>query len=380
MIHSLKIEGYRVFDRFSMDGLGQINLLVGTNNSGKTSILEALYLLAEGADPSALWRILSRRGEQLTLEPQTNPSAPRPLQIELDVCHLFHGHEIKLGSSFSLHTKNQSPPRSITFKVSEAKPQDNPQLFSIFAAEGEEALGPRLALSVSGHPTPAAPLIPLSRRGGLRNEVFQMLLNITRSSTKTETKNSQYVSTESLSANELIANWNTIVLSPEEQRVVRALQVVEPKIERIAAVGLSPTLYTGFPVRGGFKVKLREEEQPVPIGSLGDGMWRMLALAIALTRAKDSLLLIDEIDTGFHYTVMSGMWKLVAEAAKDLNVQVFATTHSSDCVRSLATICNQDHRTNSQVSIQRLQPEKGRAVRYTESEIKAAAEQNIEVR
>jgi AAA15 family ATPase/GTPase len=136
----------------------------------------------------------------------------------------------------------------------------------------------------------------------------------------------------------------------------------------------------GFPIRGGFMVKLNGVDQPIPIGSLGDGAWRMLALAIALSRSKDSLLLIDEIDTGLHYTVMADMWKLVADTAKDLNVQVFATTHSSDCIRSLATICHDDVRVNSQVSIQRLEPEHDRAVPYTEAEIKVAAERNIEMR
>jgi hypothetical protein len=35
MIHSLQIEGYRGFDRFSMDSLGLVNLLVGRTIAGK---------------------------------------------------------------------------------------------------------------------------------------------------------------------------------------------------------------------------------------------------------------------------------------------------------------------------------------------------------
>lgn len=106
----------------------------------------------------------------------------------------------------------------------------------------------------------------------------------------------------------------------------------------------------------------------------------MLALAIALIQAKDGVLLIDEIDTGLHYTVMRDMWRLVSNTAKDLNIQVFATTHSYDCVKSLAAICNSGENADGYVSIQRIEPEKGRAVHYSEAEIRVAAEQHIEVR
>ena len=65
MIHSIEIEGYRGFDRFEMADLGLINLLVGGNNSGKTSVLEAIYLLTSRGDPGSIWQLLWRRGEQL---------------------------------------------------------------------------------------------------------------------------------------------------------------------------------------------------------------------------------------------------------------------------------------------------------------------------
>jgi predicted ATPase len=78
---------------------------------------------------------------------------------------------------------------------------------------------------------------------------------------------------------------------------------------------------------------------PFPLGSLGDGAWRMLTLAIVLTQCVGGMLFIDEIDTGLHYTVMADMWRLIHAASRQFDVQVFASTHSYDCVHSLATIC-----------------------------------------
>jgi AAA15 family ATPase/GTPase len=138
-------------------------------------------------------------------------------------------------------------------------------------------------------------------------------------------------------------------------------------------------MYYGSLNRGGFIAKVKGFEHPIPIGSLGDGMWRMLAMAIAITQCKGGFLLIDEIDTGLHYTVMADMWKLIYNAAKEFDVQVFATTHSNDCVYSLAPVCPSNADENN-VTVQRIEAGKFRAVPYSEIEIKIAAEKGLELR
>jgi len=76
---------------------------------------------------------------------------------------------------------------------------------------------------------------------------------------------------------------------------------------------------------------------------------------------------------------MSQMWRLIFNAAKELDVQVFATTHSYDCVYSLAQICNDPDGSNS-VTVQRIEPGKSTAVPYDQDEIAVAAHREIEVR
>ena len=125
---------------------------------------------------------------------------------------------------------------------------------------------------------------------------------------------------------------------------------------------------------------MKGREQPIPIGSMGEGMWRMLAMAIAITQCKGGVLLVDEIDTGLHYTVMADMWRLIFKTAKKLDVQVFATTHSFDCIQSLATVCVAETDGSSHVTLQRVEGGKSTSVPYSENEIRAAAERNVEVR
>ena len=104
----------------------------------------------------------------------------------------------------------------------------------------------------------------------------------------------------------------------------------------------------------------------------------MLAMAISMTRAKDGILLVDEIDTGLHFSVMEDMWRLISETAKKFNVQVFATTHSQDCVQSLASICKPSNEHNT--TIQRIEAGRRAAVPFNEAEIRMAASKHIEMR
>lgn len=169
--------------------------------------------------------------------------------------------------------------------------------------------------------------------------------------------------------------WDNIALTDAQQDVVKALRLVDPEIEAIAP--LAGGRYSG---RSGFIVKMKGVAKPIPIGSLGDGIWRMLALAIALSQAKDGLLLVDEIDTGLHHTVLADLWRLIVESAEALNVQVFATTHSLDCINSLAEICSAEETNERRISLQRIETGRKRAVAVDEATIPAAVRQQFELR
>lgn len=117
--------------------------------------------------------------------------------------------------------------------------------------------------------------------------------------------------------------------------------------------------------------------QRIPIGSMGDGIWRLLGIALALVQARGGVLLVDEIDTGLHYSVLIDMWRLVFETARQLDVQVFATTHSRDCYEALAAVTEPDR---TEISLQRIERGKREAIAFSEVEIRQAAERGLEVR
>ncbi len=109
-------------------------------------------------------------------------------------------------------------------------------------------------------------------------------------------------------------------------------------------------------------------------------MGNLLALVLHLFSAQGGFLLVDEIDTGLHYSVMVDMWRLIVETAKKLDIQVFATTHSLDCVRALARLRNKYPEVADEITLHRVEKDAPRTVVYDTDELVIAAESQIEVR
>jgi hypothetical protein len=375
MFQSVKIDGYRGFANFEMSALGRVNLLVGKNNSGKTSVLEALHLLSYGVDITALWQLCARRGERF---PDERDLRFGPEQ-ELDISHLFLGHELTpVSSKFAISARNQAHHRLVTYEVSEPSQKEMElPAGSRVAADEPPILPQRLVLRIHSSPGTPTRSVPLSRRGGISSEYLDSPRRVQSARRPSEPPpSSHFISTESLNGGELVSLWDKVQLRPQEKLVLDALRFIDPKIEQIRAVG--STRYYGD--RGGFLIKRGDYSSPFPLGSLGDGAWRMLALAIVITQCSNGVLLIDEIDTGLHYSVMADMWRMIHAASKEFSVQVFATTHSYDCVVSLSKICRDVDNQQSEITIQRIESGKRHAVPFSEREIRIAAEREIEIR
>lgn len=356
MMRELRIENFRCFQKFELRQLGKLNLLVGTNNSGKTSILEAVQLLTSQSNLESLREVMIGRGEYIL-------SDERGGGRELDIRHLFYSHEIDVGSKFSIFSGNIKDEERITVSVEHSGQlnlfEDLRELILVIEWLGQENDNVKLPLS--------------SKEGLLLDYLRRIRKDLKNSPTRTQFLTSSFLTTE-----KMIELFDQVVLTPEENLVTEALQTIEPSIERIASVGSEKYRYSGS--RSGFVVRFSNGDQRIPIGSMGDGIWRMLGLTLAIVNARNGVLLVDEVDTGLHFSTMTNMWKLIWETAKRLNVQVFATTHNSDCWTSLAAIANAESPSEEGITIQRIEKGKSSSIVFTEREIAIAAERGIEVR
>jgi predicted ATPase len=350
MFHSIQIENFRRFTRYELHDLGRVNLLVGTNNSGKTSILEAVQMLVSCADSLPVFNALWRRGEQVH---EAELQGPQTLAA---IRHLFHGHEIAPSSNFAMQGHGD---RNLSLIATIKEPRQQ----SLAAA-----LGLGLLLQWNGDQS-AEVFLPITNRHGIARTPPRL-----PGPQEARVPGGYFLESSSLSKDEVVEHLDAVALTSEEDLVVQSLQLIEPDIERIASVSEGGSRNG----RGGIVVRCRGQQQRVPIGSMGDGIWRMLGLVLTLVHSERGCLLVDEIDTGFHYTVLEKMWRLVTEVARRLNVQVFATTHSNDCWTSLAAVVRETDATD--VSIQRIEPDTQKAVAFSAEEMVLAAERGIEVR
>ncbi|MGK7955713.1 MAG: ATP/GTP-binding protein, partial [Crocosphaera sp.] len=168
-------------------------------------------------------------------------------------------------------------------------------------------------------------------------------------------------------------NWDLIQLTPKEDKVIEALQIINPDIERI---GFTVSQYTKQ-----IRLKIKGEDQPIPLSSMGQGMYRILGLITTAVILENGVLLVDEIETGLHYKAQTDMWRLLIKTAQELNVQIFATTHSWDCICAYQEAL-EDIEDKSVGKLFRLDSKYGklRAVEYKADDVSIAVDQGIEVR
>ncbi len=82
-------------------------------------------------------------------------------------------------------------------------------------------------------------------------------------------------------------------------------------------------------------VYLSTKKKGVPLKNWGLGTNKLFNYLINIPQVKNGVLLIDEIDTGFHYSVLDKLWEVILKKSSDYNIQLFATTHRDECIESL---------------------------------------------
>lgn len=362
MFRDLHITNFRGFREFHMEGLGRINLLVGPNNCGKTTVLEALDLLADYPDPALLGLQCLTRGGLVAGEGVNGSSHER-----LALRHLFHGRQGKADSAFKLQAQTDAGACSLRASLA--------SLSTVAPTKSGQPSGVagRLVLQFEKS-TPIETVthsIPLTPQAEWHRHELVDRLDEIRDSLRRNFRESDPPTVQ-----DITTGLAKVSLNPDEEFVLQTLRTLEPRIVGITAVPGAPGSFEYG--RSGIFVKLTGEHERVPIASLGDGIWHLLGLALLLVHNRGHVVFIDEIDIGLHYTAQVDMWRMVKQAAEQLDVQVFATTHSSDCIRALASLARKDVTTGSDITIQRIEGE--RAVAYSERDIVLSAERGIEVR
>lgn len=362
---SLKIENYRSFKRYEVQGLSRVNLFVGPNNCGKTSVLEAAYLYCQRGSDRSIAKILEARGDfvyheqrfgiakrivcvrlpELFHERQTASATTKPICIESDAGRLV----VMVGRKSDVLDQRRLEAGDAEFTDIEPWGNDDVILHSQFADSHKL----RARLTNEGY-------LPIDRPDG--HEGF-------------EEANSRLLTTGGMASQDLKSIWSTLLIEHQESVAATAMRVIIPKLTEI--IFLPNTV---SPPEGRADILLQVNGRRESISAFGEGANRLLALGVSLGACKGGHLLVDEIDTGLHYSALADMWRMVLVTARELDVQVFATTHSYDCLNALHEVVSRDASLRDLVAVHRIERAIERAVDLTGSEFVSVLNSNSEVR
>ena len=306
MLTSLRIRNFRGFRDLEVGPLSRINIFAGRNNAGKSALLEAIFLLGGAGDPK-----MALNSHIVRMQP--GAPAPKPVWQTLWT-PLFSGLDTRAVITLSgSHSSNEDMrltialQRSATTTVS--RTGDDGVLTT--GRSGDRAL--KFTYVGSG----TAP-IESEARETTENVVFD----------REETHFAFHGSIIQPGRGDLKADAIELGKLRKQKRgdlILSPLRLVDPRIQTI-----EDNASSGTPV---ILVDIGLPEL-VPLSVMGAGMTHLVRIVLATASAQDGVVLIDEFENGLHHSILPRIWGVVAEAAEQLNVQVFATTHSLECVEA----------------------------------------------
>jgi predicted ATP-dependent endonuclease of OLD family len=354
MFKEITINGFRGLKAVSLKELGSVNLIVGQNNSGKTSILESLFLATNPGNPELpirinqfrhikeidenSWQLLFCRQPQMneleivaTLHspPETRRLTIKPLTESIEP---LAPQKLPMREAFSASSEAMSQINGLSLECDYETAQTQRKTTSWIRAKGEHI--------EKKHSEPEFILKALYLTPMLERHTLGTLLN-------------------------------EIQIRKDISKVVKVLQAIEPTVKDI---------HLG--IDGNVLVDIGHERL-IPLGAMGAGLIKVLAVISAMISFKNGIVLIDEIENGLHHTSQITLFKAIIEASALFKVQVFASTHSIESLSALKS-AYQERWANDGPSLRLYRLEKKaeqfRVVDYRFETLAAAIDNSWEIR
>lgn len=296
-LNEIKIHGFRGIKDLELEGLHRINVLLGNNNCGKSSVLESIMIMMGAAKPSlAIEMNLNRDYNKIQKE-----------DLQLFFHNLDADAQINLYGKFDTGTSRdlnisyfESNERNLP--ISDSGDADIKREHSIFGLKYDYSDGDNKNTST------------------LTVDLGKERITINTSEKKPSAPNTAFVAPR-YNFNDFIKHFNKIVTDKEKDNVLEVLRFVEPRISDVTVVGDKVMVDVGL-------------GKMVPINVLGDGTRKMFMLVTAMYSVKGGILLIDEVDNGLYYKTMSVLWRALLKASESLDIQLFVSTHSLDSLNA----------------------------------------------
>jgi len=349
-----KISNFKKFKSIEFKDIGMFNLIIGDNGIGKTSVLESFLVEKNNLKATysnlvaALWQRLKLRAEVFS---KTN------------ILTEFYLNDVKNNQIEIIRTfaeNNDTSKSSIFIKDVED-----------FDKEEQKFLVKNIQYRVINS-------VIIQKVEGKLVEMFP--LDIFNTDQNDEIGYNPFIPFHVGYGDDLVEYYSKFIQNNREinNSFIKSLSFIISKIESIA---VSSDKDKGSEI----VIWLKELEKPIPLGMLGEGSARLFRILAEIIVCRNKILLIDEIDTGIHYSRFENFMSVILKTAKLYNVQIFATTHSIECLKYLTKAIeesNDEYLIHESRIFSLIQSDKGEVVPivYRFPEFKYSIENELEIR
>ena len=330
MIEKLEVHNFRCFRKLEVSNLKKFNLLVGKNASGKSAFLESLFLSSSSNAPSISFQLKAIRKMGNVITPPTDPISYKGLWE--DMFYEFNNE------------------RRIWIKVSGNPNADTRTLAVEFTTSVMDELPfGKQSLPIGGtQATPAMPQIEFKwKRTGYPEVLAQPKI--------TNTGLQMGIQGEGKAEGKEVIFFPAIWFTPTgadtpDENAKRFAELDKRgDIGKIKAAitkefsfikDLSILYQAGLPMVFA-EVEGEGRSRKMPVGLISDGINRLLGICLGIGYYRNGMVLIDQIEDGFHYKILPALWESIYSLAEDFNVQLFISTHSGECMEAMLPIVKQ---------------------------------------
>jgi AAA15 family ATPase/GTPase len=335
----LQISGYRALQLVNLSQLGQVNIFVGDNNAGKTSILEAISILCNPLDPFQWLEVSQRRlyfGRSQLISLRPNIEALKwifsqkigasndeiyqaEILIEANGTTPIHELKAKLGEIYGSGVEKNNQ-KSFDKDISSPEEEvSSPEIDSVRAG-----LELEIAVNLA---SPQLNLFPPEAE----REIFQFWENerfVQRRRNKPIVKNATIF--PSYSSSEPILERLSRIIRQEEDGKNEVLELIRSFDNNILDIQIL-SMPTGIAT-----LYIKHKELGLaPLYVFGDGFKRALVIALTLLTTAKGVLLVDEIETSIHVSALGSVFSWLIETCRRREIQLFVTTHSLEAIDAM---------------------------------------------
>lgn len=355
MIQEIEFKNFRGLKHLTLNELKRITLISGKNNAGKSSVLDGIFLFFDHMATESFLKLSAFRG----------------MNTAANIFSLWESlfYNLNLDNQLEISMTRDGIDSKLTYEKDDSYfpiEQGNipPDLYNQIFSSAKNTYTLKFNFEQEDY----------REEGHFATGSTGIVRNI-----QTNKKNNnivtmpfvQMINSKIIYDDNVVVNWfGKIELEGRKDEIVKVLQLLDPMICDISTISLN----------GVTQLYVKREEKLLQIKLAGDGLNKLLFIVLAIMGNPNSVILIDEIETGFHYSMYEKLWEVISDVALTSNCQVIATTHSYECIESAISGIKEENKKEFCYFRIAKNEENNSAYRYSDELLHTAVLAEMEVR